>query len=220
MLPLPPPLYDFSGDEWHYVITDDQFPTTEAGQLWFASCASSTELWVPMLEKAYAKLHGSYDSLICTWCGCTDCIYRVYMLCQSDFTESQRVGMDWGSTLIFSLVCIPDLLAHSWLHRCGAARHDWDTNTNVPAAQPSDARGRSPSMRYVCNTHTDLCCDTVVQLLGSVAPDCSKRWMQTETTRPMSQRTKLPPKPPSGATHSMYPQQKQHRMLPWGALCM
>ncbi|KAH9111732.1 hypothetical protein LEN26_006865 [Aphanomyces euteiches] len=57
---------DFS---WHYVIIDDRIPVFEynnnrAGKPFFARCSDPNELWVPLLEKAYAKLHGSYEALI------------------------------------------------------------------------------------------------------------------------------------------------------------
>ena len=50
----------------HYVIIDDRLPVFDCinGQLCFARCGDPNELWVPLLEKAYAKLHQSYDALI------------------------------------------------------------------------------------------------------------------------------------------------------------
>ena len=52
------------GHDWHYVIVDDRFPHKSNGTLAFASCEQPSEIWVPVLEKAFAKLHGSYESLI------------------------------------------------------------------------------------------------------------------------------------------------------------
>ena len=51
----------FKAQEWRYVIIDDRLPTYKGNkQLVFGKCASADELWVPLLEKAYAKLHGCY----------------------------------------------------------------------------------------------------------------------------------------------------------------
>lgn len=54
--------------EWKYVIVDDFFPSRvfsyKSPELIMASCRNKNEFWVPFIEKAYAKLHGSYQSLI------------------------------------------------------------------------------------------------------------------------------------------------------------
>ena len=48
--------------EWMIVTIDDYFPCHPLGQPIF-STSHGTELWVLLLEKAYAKLHGSYYAL-------------------------------------------------------------------------------------------------------------------------------------------------------------
>ncbi|RYH31540.1 hypothetical protein EON65_02390, partial [archaeon] len=48
-----------------YVIVDDRLPVkAKDGRLIFAANKDPNELWVPLIEKAYAKLHGCYKSLI------------------------------------------------------------------------------------------------------------------------------------------------------------
>ena len=51
---------------WHYVIVDDRLPVFDnpKGLPLFARCRDVDELWVLIIEKAYAKLHGSYDALV------------------------------------------------------------------------------------------------------------------------------------------------------------
>jgi hypothetical protein len=54
----------YKNDEEEYVIVDDFFPVGMSGDNWaFASASDGKELWPTIIEKAYAKLHGSYDNI-------------------------------------------------------------------------------------------------------------------------------------------------------------
>jgi hypothetical protein len=46
------------------LIDDRLIVNKKTGKLVFGSCKSPTELWVPLIEKAYAKMHGCYENLI------------------------------------------------------------------------------------------------------------------------------------------------------------
>ena len=52
---------------WWGTLIDAHFPAQfgwlGAPQFYYSSCKDKTSLWVPLLEKAYAKLHGSYHAL-------------------------------------------------------------------------------------------------------------------------------------------------------------
>ena len=54
-------LYKFG--EWQEVNVDTLLPCNENNECIFAHGNDPNELWVPLLEKAYAKLHGSYEAL-------------------------------------------------------------------------------------------------------------------------------------------------------------
>ncbi|EPS66151.1 phytocalpain [Genlisea aurea] len=49
--------------EWVPVVVDDWIPCESPGKPSFAKSKKANELWVTILEKAYAKLHGSYEAL-------------------------------------------------------------------------------------------------------------------------------------------------------------
>ncbi|XP_066293758.1 calpain-9-like [Branchiostoma lanceolatum] len=48
---------------WQDVYVDDNLPTVH-GRLTYARCSDNNEFWLPLIEKAYAKLNGSYAALI------------------------------------------------------------------------------------------------------------------------------------------------------------
>ena len=49
--------------EWQSVTVDDYFPCFPQGGPIFSTTTSPNTLWLLILEKAYAKLHGSYLAL-------------------------------------------------------------------------------------------------------------------------------------------------------------
>lgn len=54
----------FKNFSWRYVIIDTYLPVDQnLGSLIFAKCSKPCELWVPFIEKAYAKLSGCYQAL-------------------------------------------------------------------------------------------------------------------------------------------------------------
>ena len=55
----------FKNFTWIYVIVDERIPVdTKTMKPVFGRCRSKHELWVPLIEKAYAKMHGCYENLI------------------------------------------------------------------------------------------------------------------------------------------------------------
>ncbi len=57
----------FKNYKWRYVIIDDRLPCFDkygVKEVVFARCRSKNEFWVPIIEKAYAKIHNCYESLI------------------------------------------------------------------------------------------------------------------------------------------------------------
>jgi hypothetical protein len=54
----------FKNGEWRYVIVDTLLPySVDKGSLLFSECNEPNEFWVPLVEKAYAKLNGSYHNI-------------------------------------------------------------------------------------------------------------------------------------------------------------
>ena len=73
---------------WRRVTIDDRLPCVDGAPL-YARSASPHEMWVALLEKAYAKLHGSYEHLVC---GFAD-----YAMADLSGCPPQRVRIDGAS---------------------------------------------------------------------------------------------------------------------------
>ena len=54
----------FKNFKWIYVVVDDRIPVNKKTKKpIFGHCVKVNELWVALIEKAYAKLHGCYENL-------------------------------------------------------------------------------------------------------------------------------------------------------------
>lgn len=54
----------FKNGKWQYVIVDTRIPYNQSSKTpLYGHCADPNEFWVPLLEKAYAKLHGCYEAM-------------------------------------------------------------------------------------------------------------------------------------------------------------
>ncbi|KAG9392380.1 Peptidase C2 calpain family [Carpediemonas membranifera] len=53
----------FKDGEWRSTTIDTTLPT-RYGQLAYAHSANAGEIWMSLLEKAYAKIHGGYDAIL------------------------------------------------------------------------------------------------------------------------------------------------------------
>ncbi|KAG0315121.1 hypothetical protein BGZ99_007670 [Dissophora globulifera] len=58
----------FKDGDWVSTVVDDQVfykidPKSFRRQLYFSSCNDERESWLPLMEKAYAKIHGDYETI-------------------------------------------------------------------------------------------------------------------------------------------------------------
>lgn len=53
----------FKNGDFQYIVVDDYIPMNDQGPAFTKGGADGLEMWPAILEKAYAKLYGSYDNI-------------------------------------------------------------------------------------------------------------------------------------------------------------
>ena len=54
----------FKNGEWKQVMVDTLLPyDPDSKQIVYSQCANPSEFWIPLMEKAYSKLHGCYETI-------------------------------------------------------------------------------------------------------------------------------------------------------------
>ncbi|KAI4469987.1 calpain [Holotrichia oblita] len=98
--------------KWVDVVVDDRLPySVEYSNLFSIRSNEANEFWAPLLEKAYAKLHGSYEALNRGYCsdamqdftgGITE-IFRIDEIDTANLHELLRTSYEAGAMLSCSL---------------------------------------------------------------------------------------------------------------------
>jgi len=53
----------YKGGRWVFVSVDDRLPCSFSGSPYFCKSSNNNEVWMCLVEKAYAKLHGGYEAI-------------------------------------------------------------------------------------------------------------------------------------------------------------
>eukprot|EP00597_Dinobryon_sp_UTEXLB2267_P014099 CAMPEP_0170121530 /NCGR_PEP_ID=MMETSP0020_2-20130122/15957_1 /TAXON_ID=98059 /ORGANISM="Dinobryon sp., Strain UTEXLB2267" /LENGTH=848 /DNA_ID=CAMNT_0010351931 /DNA_START=146 /DNA_END=2692 /DNA_ORIENTATION=- len=88
------------GGSWQTVIVDDYFPCVPGGGPCYTRCQNIEHIWVQLLEKAYAKLFGSYRAIKMGWfmdalVDLTGAPYKEFRFSDGAVVESLKSGGLW-----------------------------------------------------------------------------------------------------------------------------
>ena len=98
----------FDCGEWKDIIIDDYFPCDpEADNLPAFTLGNSEEIWVMILEKAWAKIHGSYENIEAG--GCKEVL--------NDFTGAPCETIKTGDPKLWPAILTSN--NNKWIMTCG-----------------------------------------------------------------------------------------------------
>merc|ERR1712100_348216 len=102
-------LFDPEAGKWAEITIDDYVPCSIGGDSPLFTSANSGEMWVPLLEKAVAKMFGSYAAI--------EGGYSFYALqiLTGDAVQSAQVGDDVGTWFRGPTTVLPMSAAARWL---------------------------------------------------------------------------------------------------------
>ena len=90
------------GGIWQTVIVDDYFPCVPGGGPCYTRCQSIEHIWVQLIEKAYAKLFGSYRAIKMGWftdalVDLTGAPYKEFRFSDNSVVDSLKTGTLWNT---------------------------------------------------------------------------------------------------------------------------
>jgi hypothetical protein len=88
------------GGLWKPVVVDDYFPCVPGGSPCYTRCQNIEHIWVQLIEKAYAKVFGSYRAIKMGWfmdalVDLTGVPYKEFRFSDSSVVESLKSGSLW-----------------------------------------------------------------------------------------------------------------------------
>jgi len=102
----------FKDFAWRYVLIDDRLPCKkirgdEVPKLLYAKCRSENEFWVPLIEKAFAKLHGCYETLVSGFIDdglvdLTGLVARKIFITQNEMKKRENIEQLWQTIMKYT----------------------------------------------------------------------------------------------------------------------
>ena len=95
------------GGSWQTVIVDDYFPCVPGGSPCYTRCLSIEHIWVQLVEKAYAKVFGSYRAIKMGWfmdalVDLSGAPYKEFRFSDNSVVESLKSGALWDTLIAYN----------------------------------------------------------------------------------------------------------------------
>ena len=165
----------FKNFKWRYVIVDDKLPCCKVFQkntpkkLIYGKCRSCNEFWVPLIEKAYAKIHGNYSALVSGFIDdglvdLTGLTAKKVLINQEDRTNPNKIEALWNLLMENSTI---DFGKHKYETKEGkkVTAKIYTRNKSMMGCSV-DPAGKKVEMEVIIeNQHTGVMCGHAYSIL-------------------------------------------------------